>query len=537
MCGMAGAFCGSTLTEFEIKRVSKLLILNHFRGDDSTGMFDYIETADKEKVVYWKKKTHPVFFAYNEFGKTLADRWKNKKPNIVAVHARAATIGSVTAENAHPFVHDHIIGMHNGTINKSFKGKDDYETDSEALIKLIATDGIKQAVDEIGYGGAYALVWFDMKDYTLNFLRNSQRPLHFVNYANTLYWSSDKKDLAYALECDTQGKLDNKEGEHSVESGKIFELPEALHIKFDANAGGLKYEAKLVRPSYTCKAPTNWRGGSQSSHGFFQQKERMLTQSTFDQTGATRTTFDHKTNSVNTSHIDYFMPSYHADRFETISAMGNAIQYGLDYVFCIENGLFYSKKNYAMIQEWRANFPREFVRILRTNFEVLSTDSKKFRLAKAGLSKNQYKELIKGKDTSYIYHPYHLNDKKEKVYNRYIIDGRYKKIVEAEAEEVDDLPKNRRINNKLVSIPEYLNFLDNNSCAHCGDFVQENEDVLWTGQQDFVCETCQENAIREGTTHLVFQVFPNLTLSGVKAHVNARKKYTLPLLTDQRNVG
>ncbi len=61
MCGMAGAFCGSTLTEFEIKRVSKLLILNHFRGDDSTGMFDYIETADKEKVVYWKKKTHPVF--------------------------------------------------------------------------------------------------------------------------------------------------------------------------------------------------------------------------------------------------------------------------------------------------------------------------------------------------------------------------------------------------------------------------------------------------------------------------------------------
>lgn len=530
MCGIAGAFCGKTLTEFEIKRVSKLLILNHFRGDDSTGMFDYIENVDKDKVVYWKKKTHPVFFAYNEFGKTLADRWKNKKPNIVAVHARAATIGSVTAENAHPFVHGHVIGMHNGTINKDFKGKDDYETDSEALIKLIADDGIKKAVDEIGYGGAYALVWLDTKDYTLNFIRNTHRPLHFLNYGNTLYWSSDKKDLAYALDCNLHGKLEDKDGEFSIETGKIFELPDGLHIKFDANAGGLRYKAQQMRPTYTYEAPTNWRGGSQSSHGFFRQTGRTHTQSTFDQIGATN-------KGTNTSHIDYFMPSYHADRFETISAMGNAIQYGLDYVFCIENGLFYSKKNYAMIQEWRANFPREFVRILRTNFEVLSTDSKKFRLAKAGLSKNQYKELIKGKDMSYIYHPYHLNDKKEKVYNRYIIDGRYKKIIEAEAEEVDDLPKNRLINNKPVSIPEYLQFLDNNSCAYCGDYVQENEDVLWTGQQDFICETCQENCIREGNTHLLFQVFPNLTISGIKAHVNARRKYTLPLLTDQRNVG
>lgn len=62
-------------------------------------------------------------------------------PQVIG-HTRKATTGKVSARNAHPFMHEKIIGSHNGfifdhhTLNKEYKRE--FEVDSEHLIAHIA---------------------------------------------------------------------------------------------------------------------------------------------------------------------------------------------------------------------------------------------------------------------------------------------------------------------------------------------------------------------------------------------------------------
>lgn len=198
MCGIAGVYS----TQFQLPEselFQRLLLLNAFRGMDSTGV---IKIRNKPKFTSTKIKAvmpSPAFI-FTERGSNFL----KEKDNILGFigHTRAATKGDVTIKNAHPFEFENVVGVHNGTIQYKFKGSEDYETDSEALYKLINDIGIKEALDEVAYSSAaYALVYIDKKEGTINFIKNSKRPLCFTYLygRGTLAWSSTREALEFGV--------------------------------------------------------------------------------------------------------------------------------------------------------------------------------------------------------------------------------------------------------------------------------------------------------------------------------------------------
>lgn len=124
-----------------------------------------------------------------------SDAWDSAyelKPNIIMGHNRAATRGVVNKDNAHPFTCEHVTLMHNGTLDTHLShSKIRTGTDSESVCIHLAEQGVESMWSNLD--GAAALVWFDEKANSLNFLRNLQRPLVFL-------FTEDEKNLIWASE-------------------------------------------------------------------------------------------------------------------------------------------------------------------------------------------------------------------------------------------------------------------------------------------------------------------------------------------------
>lgn len=191
MCGLFGA-ASTSLVEQETSRVVQLGILSQLRGLDSTGMLSCYRENSQIKVNIMKDTIHSTdFFSKNE----VRDFLDKKKPFIIAGHCRAATVGSISKENAHPFNLGKISGMKNGTV-ANVPGRLEGETDSQALLRLLQNEGVQRAAEEAKNGG-YAMVWIDNRNQTLNFLRNSGRPLWLMECPGVVYWASEFEMLEF----------------------------------------------------------------------------------------------------------------------------------------------------------------------------------------------------------------------------------------------------------------------------------------------------------------------------------------------------
>lgn len=239
MCGQCGILAGNIITQ-EMKTFILNLKLNVFRGRDSTGVVSVtkpllLDNKGRKpkykpmKASIWKEPRDAwAYFAYNDLDpkdvkKSLIDGVDKR---LMMGHCRSATIGDVTAKNAHPFVAGNIIGMHNGTIKKSFKYSKDFETDSEAFFNLINDVGIKDAIEEVdGYSSAYAIQYFDKSTNLFHVVRNADRPLVFVYTSGrgALLWSSEEADLRYAAK-KTGLTLEDKAFQPSVNTLLTFDL-------------------------------------------------------------------------------------------------------------------------------------------------------------------------------------------------------------------------------------------------------------------------------------------------------------------------
>ena len=91
-----------------------MLWLDALRGFDSTGMF----CVNNQGNIYWAKEaSNPgKFLPQAEVKDILNIAFRNGK--MLVGHNRKATKGSVTDDNAHPFIEENIILVHNGTIFK-----------------------------------------------------------------------------------------------------------------------------------------------------------------------------------------------------------------------------------------------------------------------------------------------------------------------------------------------------------------------------------------------------------------------------------
>lgn len=192
MCGIVGMVAKQRQGFYthDVNVFSQMLVADSVRGIDGTGVFGTYGTGS---VGWLKVAAHPYALLMNDKFDSWA-RAMTQKFDMVVGHNRKATAGGKTHENAHPFIHEHIILVHNGVVH-NHKSMAETEVDSHAIAHSIVDKGHEETIAKLE--GAFALVWFDMKDRTLRIVRNSQRPLFLVETPTQFVFASEGSMLAW----------------------------------------------------------------------------------------------------------------------------------------------------------------------------------------------------------------------------------------------------------------------------------------------------------------------------------------------------
>lgn len=199
MCGIVGLISKSTDLKTSTRNqviFEQLLAADTFRGDHSTGVFA-VDRVDGT-VDYFKKAVSGWDFL--DFRRTGSLMNTIPERAFVVGHNRWATHGKVNDRNAHPFLHGHIIGVHNGTTPKSdfTKGRS-FEVDSDALFNHLSEFGSEDTLQNIS--GAFALVWYNSITESLHIIRNSRRPLTFAkSNSGEIFFASEYLMLNWILD-------------------------------------------------------------------------------------------------------------------------------------------------------------------------------------------------------------------------------------------------------------------------------------------------------------------------------------------------
>lgn len=229
MCGIVGI--AGKLEYVQRDSFKDMLRVSTVRGDDATGVLK-VRATDNE-LSYLKLARHAIDFfdlkdsdqAMNPFGS-----------KVVLGHTRSATVGNNKSNNAHPFIiedddgNNLIGGVHNGTLRGNWRttltDANKFEVDSEALFHNIAHFGVKEVLPTIE--GAWALVWFDKRDQTLNMIRNKERTLFLATTEDdkAILWASEDWMLLVA---ERRGKFKlkrDKEGNfcHLIVSDHLYRI-------------------------------------------------------------------------------------------------------------------------------------------------------------------------------------------------------------------------------------------------------------------------------------------------------------------------
>lgn len=252
MCGLVAIVTKNHhgFVKDQVDAFDNLLYIDALRGMDSTGVF----VVDKDGSMELAKEATASYdfrqaVEYQDLCKSAF-----RTGRAMVGHNRAATKGSVVDTNAHPFVVDDRITLcHNGTLWGDWSKLADakVEVDSHAIAHKIheCDDDVEKALQQVS--GAYALIWHDFKHNTLNFVRNSQRPLNYVETANGWIWASEANMIEWIL---ARYKF-KKESE-------ITELGAGILVTYDFSNSSWKLdhkEIKLEAPKPVYQNPV-WNG-------------------------------------------------------------------------------------------------------------------------------------------------------------------------------------------------------------------------------------------------------------------------------------
>ena len=243
MCGMSGIF-GVGINHIHKLAAIDLMYMNMFRGSDSTGI---VLIDENRKTDIYRELGTPENIWFE--GKFREDFDKNIYGFIA--HNRAATKGTVTIENAHPFQHKHIVGMHNGTL-WNYDNLDDAkecDTDSEAIIRTVANRGLSETYKMLK--GAAAIIFFNKADSTLSIVRNRERPLHLLQFndKNVIAWSSEEGPLTFI-----------KKKYFPAETNEIIKIKEDHWLKYKLKNNRLVLVQQHIEPhKFTSSAITYGR--------------------------------------------------------------------------------------------------------------------------------------------------------------------------------------------------------------------------------------------------------------------------------------
>jgi len=193
MCGLVGIIgkFSSGFLERDVKAFEDMLYVDVLRGEDATGL---CAVNNKSGATVLKAACDASWFTYDNEYKAQRPQW-TKTGKALLGHNRKATIGGRVDQNAHPFVlDDRYVFFHNGTLH-NHKQLANTEVDSEALGMVVSAcegdvEKLSEALSKVF--GAYACVWYDADKDTVYFMRNAQRPLHFViSECGTIAYASE----------------------------------------------------------------------------------------------------------------------------------------------------------------------------------------------------------------------------------------------------------------------------------------------------------------------------------------------------------
>lgn len=198
MCGLVGmitklrnGFNGENANFFD-----QLLFMNSMRGMDSTGVF-LVNNIGNVKLAKDAKQS-AAFLSTKEYKEIKEDGIRNGWAMIG--HSRKATKGIISDKNAHPFaVDEKLVLVHNGSMWGEHKHLKDVEVDSEAIAHTIANgDDVETSLQKIN--AAYALIWYNVMQKQMYFIRNTQRPLAWLETPNCWYFASEGGMLEFIAE-------------------------------------------------------------------------------------------------------------------------------------------------------------------------------------------------------------------------------------------------------------------------------------------------------------------------------------------------
>ena len=256
MCGLLLLVTNDTYATRADDFVRDAFLANQVRGLDSSGIFQIKKDGE---IATYKEATNASNFVELNEAKSLI-REACRMP-ITVGHVRAATQGSISKENAHPFVITRedgtkLVGVHNGTL-QGWKNKphaDKFQVDSEWAFHMLAHEG----ADAFEYfTGAFALIWHDTAHPNSLFMaRNKDRPLCYMV-------DSTNKTMLGCSELGMLGWLSERNNFKLAKSGvydTFFYLEEGKIYEFDINTIGsfkvVDYPAYDPRTTVATSTPT-----------------------------------------------------------------------------------------------------------------------------------------------------------------------------------------------------------------------------------------------------------------------------------------
>lgn len=143
--------------------------------------------------------------------------------------------------------------MNNG-LNKYEKR---HEVDSGALAHMIEEEGMQQVSKDVNL--AYALIWYDKRDHTLHFCRNTERPLYMLETTSNYFFVSELDMMIWIL---------NRHGEKILNQ---MEVPP--HIEFIINVANLDIDQKELSQNKVYSYATSYNDRTYYGAGYDTKKE------------------------------------------------------------------------------------------------------------------------------------------------------------------------------------------------------------------------------------------------------------------------
>ena len=235
MCGIVTVF-GSDMTFQHGEVMKDLLILDQLRGMHSTGVVRIDSTG---KPTIKKEAVNGAAFVSNAANKTFVQGLAGAR-GIIG-HNRYATCGAHTAVNAHPFQHDNITMVHNGTLQDRAGLATDEEhpsfvVDSDQVAFTLSQRTTAETVRQLD--GAFVLAWHDKNDNSFNFVRNDERPFFLAKVTGQDVYIGASEEWMIMVACSRR--------KTPVVCDPVVELPVGVHVKYVLGTG--PFTTKTTKP-------------------------------------------------------------------------------------------------------------------------------------------------------------------------------------------------------------------------------------------------------------------------------------------------